>query len=98
MDTPEDEIQRRFEEFHDENPHVYRNLELLAARAHRAGASRIGIGMLFEVLRWEHTLRTTGDEFKLNNSFRSRYVRLMLERHPEWDGLFETRALATERA
>lgn len=96
-DVPDDEIQRRFEEFHTENPHVYRNLEVLAGQAHRAGASRIGMKMLFEVLRWEHTLTTTGDEFKLNNSYHSRYVRLMLREHPEWEGLFETRELASER-
>jgi hypothetical protein len=85
-------IDEAFAAFHAENPHVYAELRMLALRARRRGATRIGIGMLFEVLRWRHTLRTDGDDFKLNNNFRSRYAR-MLMREPELAGCFETRGL-----
>ena len=37
--------------------------------------------------------RTHGDQFKLNNSYRSRYTRLLLDRHPEWTDVFQTREL-----
>lgn len=49
--------------------------------------------MLTEVLRWHHGRATVGDEFKLNNNFRSRYVRLMIARHPEWASAFTLREL-----
>lgn len=85
-------IDEAFAAFHAENPHVYAELKMLAMRARRRGASRIGIGMLFEVLRWRRTLRTDGEDFKLNNNYRSRYAR-MLNAEPELAGCFETREL-----
>ncbi|MCT6980978.1 hypothetical protein M1697_23140, partial [Salmonella enterica subsp. enterica serovar Oranienburg] len=50
--SPEDTIREAFVRFHSQNPHVYDELVLLARRAMRSGASKIGIKMLFEVLRW----------------------------------------------
>lgn len=61
-----------------------------------AGRTRIGVGMLFEVLRWHSQRATTGDPFRLNNSYRSRYARLLIERRPEWAHLFELRRLADD--
>lgn len=91
-------IEEAFLRFHGENPQVYRELVMLARRATRAGATHLGIGMLFEVLRWRHTLRTGGDEFKLNNNYRSYYARLIMLREPDLDGVFETRRLHTPGA
>ncbi len=81
----------RFELFHLANPRVYYELVMLARRAKRTGAARVGIGQLFEVLRWRHMLRTQGDEFKLNNSFRAFYARMIMANEPDLDGFFETR-------
>ncbi|MFG3656878.1 hypothetical protein [Streptomyces sp. NPDC047706] len=89
-------IQAQFETFHQLNPWVLRALEALTADYLQRGASRVGIGMLFEVLRWRYVTATEGDEFRLNNNFRSRYVRLLIERHPEWVSAFEVRALRTD--
>ncbi|UQA93681.1 hypothetical protein [Streptomyces halobius] len=88
-------IQERFESFHQLNPWILEQLEALAADCAERGLRRIGIGMLFEVLRWQYGRATQGEPFKLNNDFRSRYVRSMLDRHPEWTSLFETRELRT---
>jgi hypothetical protein len=87
-------LQDRFERFHAANPEVYRSLVRLARQAAARGHRRIGIGMLFEVLRWEHALQTS-EEFKLNNSYRSRYVRLIEANEADLRGLFETRSLLT---
>jgi hypothetical protein len=89
-------IQAQFEAFHQLNPWVLRALESLTADYLERGAKRVGIGMLFEVLRWRYVNATEGDEFRLNNNFRSRYVRLLIERHPEWAPAFEVRALRTD--
>jgi hypothetical protein len=89
-------IQAQFETFHQLNPWVLRALEALTADYLKRGARRIGIGMLFEVLRWHYVTATEGDDFRLNNNFRSRYVRLLIERHPEWESAFEVRSLRTD--
>lgn len=90
-------IQAQFETFHQLNPWVLRALETLTADYLKRGARRVGIGMLFEVLRWRYVVATEGgDEFRLNNNFRSRYVRLLIERHPEWARAFEVRSLRAD--
>jgi hypothetical protein len=86
-------IQERFESFHELNPWVLDALENLTANWIARGRRRLGINMLIEVLRWQSGIRTQGESFKLNNSYAPRYVRLMIERHPEWDDVFETRSL-----
>lgn len=83
----------KFGEFHRKNPRVYMELEALAEEAHRAGKRKIGIGMLFEVVRWNNLLQTTDVDFKLNNNYRSRYARLLMDNRPHLQGMFETREL-----
>ncbi|MCX4666428.1 hypothetical protein OG453_07065 [Streptomyces sp. NBC_01381] len=86
-------IQERFEAFHRLNPWILEQLEVLTADCVDRGLRRVGIGMLFEVLRWQYGRATRGEPWKLNNDFRSRYARRLLEQHPEWLPLFETRQL-----
>ena len=94
FDARQRSIQERFERFHAENPHVYAGLRRLALAARERGVERIGIEMLYSVLRWEHTLKTNDPAgFKLNDHYTSRYARLLMEREPALAGLFETREL-----
>jgi len=88
-------LEDRFRAFHAANPSVYRRLLVLSRGLVDQGRTRIGIGMLFEVMRWEQMLYTTGEPWKLNNSFRSRYARLLMAQEPELAGVFETRVLHT---
>jgi hypothetical protein len=91
--SPEATIREAFLRFHYENPHVYVQLTELARQARAAGTKKIGIGMLFEVLRWRHTLSTAGDDFKLNNNYRSYYARMIMAKEPDLWGIFELRKL-----
>lgn len=86
-------IQERFEEFHRLNPWVYRAFVKLAEDWVARGRERLGIGMLTEIIRWEYGRQTVGDEFRINNNFRSRYVRLLIAEHPEFAAVFQTREL-----
>jgi hypothetical protein len=86
-------IQEKFESFHALNPWVYAAFVKLTDDWVARGRKRIGIGMLTEVLRWQYGRQTRGDEFRINNNYRSRYVRLLLAEHPEFADSFETREL-----
>lgn len=88
-------IQKRFELFHAANPWVYDELLGLITQMRSRGRRRLGIGMLFEVLRWNWYLQTDDptSEWKLNNNYRSRYARLIIEDFPHLEGFFELRAL-----
>lgn len=90
-------IERDFWRFHQANPFVYERLVQLAREwVQRRGKRKVGIGMLFEVLRWEVALRTSGEDFKLNNNYRALYARLIMARNPDLVGVFGTRRLHRE--
>lgn len=92
-DTPT--IQERFEEFHKKNPHVYERLVDLSIDAALKGHTKIGIDLLFCVLRWESMMKTDdpSSDFKLNDHYRSRYARLIMSEEPLLDGIFDVREL-----
>ena len=83
----------RFEEFHARNPQVYAQLERMALTVWALGRRRIGIATLVENLRWNYWMVTDDptSDFRLNNNHRAYYARLLMERNPEWEGLFELR-------
>jgi len=97
LDEERPSIQRQFEEFHAANPQVYEALRSLAFELLIRGHSCCGIGMLWEVLRWRSMMRTVGDDWKLNNNFRSRYARLLMANEPELADFFELRELRGSR-
>jgi hypothetical protein len=90
----ESKLAAEFLAFHEANPKVYEELVKLARQAKAKGRTTIGIGMLWEVLRWHFWLETKGDdEFKLNNNHRSRYARLIMGLEVDLAGVFVTREL-----
>ncbi len=91
--TRGDSIQDRFEAFHAANPWVADALEALVRDWLRRGHTRVGLKMCVEIVRWQHGRQTNGAEFKLDNTFTSRYARLLIERNPEWVDALETRQL-----
>jgi len=91
-----DDIAVAFLDFHDRNPEVYDQLVALCRRARSRGVTRVGVGMLWEVLRWEFALYGLPDRretFKLNNNYRSRYARLIMATEPDLADVFEVRWL-----
>ena len=85
-----------FAAFHACNPHVYAELVTLARRLRARGIDRYGIAGLFEVLRYDYTIRTGATDFKLNNNYRAFYARMIMANHPELANLFEVRRSAAD--
>ena len=89
-------LAERFAAFHQAHPEVYDALVTLTTKAYDAGSRRLGIAMLFEVLRWEWMLSrlpADNEAWKLNNDYKSRYARLIMQ-NEEWAaGMFELRRL-----
>lgn len=87
-------IDERFRTFHADNPHVYSTLVTLGKDwRSRFPEAECSIAMLYEVARWQVSMQTSGDPFKLNNDFRSRYARLIMAQEPEMAKIFETRRM-----
>lgn len=96
---PDSKIYREFVEYHTKHPEVYWQLRDLSLQWKHAGHQKIGIGMLFEVIRWNAGLRPDRDEteeFVLNNNYRSHYARLLMEHEPELEDIFEIRTLRSK--
>ncbi len=94
----ESTIQVRFENFHAANPQVCEKLTAMTWELYEKGKRKIGIKMLWEVLRWkvETGEVVTTENFRLNNVFTSRYARLISSSHPCLAKIFEQRRLVAE--
>lgn len=87
-------IQQSFEHFHHTHPEVYDYLVGLAHKLINRGYTHYGIGSLYEHARWHFEFeQKEHEEFKLNNNYRSRYARLIMEQEPELRTFFELRHL-----
>jgi len=87
-------IQERFEEFHKNHPDVFERFKDLAFRLKHAGREHFGAKALMENVRFYFATSSQGvEEFKINNSFISRYARLLVQLYPEFEGFFEMREL-----
>ena len=86
-----DHLIRQFEKFHEENPHVYREVVKLAFDMHNRGMTRVSMDFIYHVARWEVIKATNNIDYKLNDHFTAFYSRLIMHDHPELEGFFETR-------
>lgn len=90
-------IREKWEVFHENNPHVYDLLREMAINLKKQGFKRCGIGLLWERLRWLSYIETYGeDEYRLRDSHRAFYARLLMEQEPELEGFFMLRYQPSE--
>jgi hypothetical protein len=85
------ETYQRYLAWDAENPDFYSLFERFALELARAGKTALGARLVGERIRWETTLQTAGDEFKINDHFHPIYARRFMDDYPEFDGLFRTR-------
>lgn len=85
-------MREEFRAYHEANPQIWAMFQRYAFQLIRAGRTQLSAQLIFERMRWEEWLLTTGDDFKLNNNYRPDYARLFMHRFPQYDGYFETRS------
>jgi hypothetical protein len=85
--------EEQFQEFHRQNPAIYRILLLRALNMKRYGFTAYSMRTLWEVLRWDISRGKikTPDKFELNNNHAPFYARLLMASRPELRGFFEVR-------
>ena len=95
------DISAGFWSYHRANPDVYRRLVEMATDMVQRGRKKLGMGMLFEVLRWEYFMAddvNTEEPFMLNNNYRAFYTRLIERNVPHLNGVFTKRASVSDEA
>ncbi len=93
--TDDGELQQKFLRFHWRNPHVHDKIKKCIDDVRRIGYNRYTISGIFEQIRWHDNIQTQDRQYKLSNSYRSRYVRLIEEQEPELVGFFEKKKLTS---
>jgi len=83
-----------FKTYHFNNPHIYNQFESMAFALIRAGRNHYGAKAIFEAMRYE-TAISGNDDFKINNNYTSRYVRMFDKAHPGFSGFFRKRLLTS---
>jgi hypothetical protein len=90
--TGRERTRRAFDAFHAQHPEVY---DLFARFAHElryAGRTRYSARTIVERIRWHYAVNPDHDGgFKINDWFSAHYGRLLVQREPDFAGMFEMR-------
>ena len=78
---------KKFEMFQKDNEHILFKLIELCERAVFSGRTKLSMNQMFEVLRWDYSLKTNAQDFKLNNTYTAYYTRLIRKLRPELGNL-----------
>lgn len=85
------ERDRAFIEFDAENPEIFERLKTMALRLKERGFQHYGLRCLWEALRYDLSIETTGKQYKLCDHLPPYFARKIMAEVPELDGFFETR-------
>jgi hypothetical protein len=91
-------IDERFAEFHAANPQVFELFAKFARELREAGLEKGSAELIVQRIRWHAAVVTRGDSFKINDHYRARYARPLVETCPEFAGWFEFRKSITVSA
>lgn len=89
-------IREGFNRFNKENPHVFEAFEEQALRAIKKGRKKISSKLIINWIRWNEFLKTSDQNFRINDAYQSYYARYFVEKHPQHARLFEFRKLRNE--
>lgn len=88
-------VDAAFQTFHTANPGVYALYKQFALELWAAGRRKMSSGLIIERIRWEACIRTTGDQFKVNDRWEPRYARMLAADVPQFADAFNFRRLRT---
>ena len=91
------ETKRKWWIWHKANPHVYELFKRFTMQAINRGHRNLSAWLIVNRIRWETSIETKGDDFKISNDFIAYYSRLFMHDHPQYKGFFRTKTLKSER-
>jgi hypothetical protein len=85
--------EQKFWDYHLSHPEVYDMLLRFAMqwRDSQGDDAVVGIGLLWERVRWEVSINYDNETFKACNNHRAYYARLLMDRNPALDGIFRVK-------
>ena len=91
-------LEDRFRKFDSENPQVYEAFQGIASQLLARGRKQHGARAILERVRWDFSLATTGDEFKINNNYVAFYARKLIAQDSRFVNFFALRVQGVKRA
>ena len=83
-------------EWHKRNPHVWEMFERFTQEAIARGVTKMSHWLVINRIRWEVSVSTFGNEFKISNDFIAFYARLWKAKHPAHQDIFNTKKMKGE--
>lgn len=81
-------LEKRFRVWHKDNPEVYDLFKRFTFEAINKGHDRLSAWLIVNRIRWETSVTTTGNEFKISNDFIAYYARMFIKEYPRYTGFF----------
>jgi hypothetical protein len=92
-EEPRNPIEARFWQFCQENPDVYRLFDKFTRELISRGHQNYSADSVLHRIRWETSLQTSDEPFRLNNDFTPYFARRWMRDHADYQGFFRTRRL-----
>tara|TARA_R110001592_G_scaffold337508_1_gene624218 strand:+ start:10745 stop:11095 length:351 start_codon:yes stop_codon:yes gene_type:complete len=89
-------IRAGFNEFNKKNPHVYKSFEEQVLKAIEKGRTKLSAKLIINWIRWNDILRTSDQNFKINDAYQSYYARHFIKLNPQHSEIFNLRKLRNE--
>ena len=91
--SEEKSLKHKWWEWHKKNPHVYELFKRFTLIAINKGHKKCSAWLIVNRIRWETSIETTGDDFKISNDFIAYYARLFMHDYPQYEGFFRIKRL-----
>jgi hypothetical protein len=92
-----EDVKRKWWAWHKQNPHVYELFKRFTMQAIDRGHKNLSAWLIINRIRWETSIETKGEDFKISNDFIAYYSRLFMHQYPQYQGFFRTKPLKSER-
>ena len=95
--TEEDALDKpllaKWKRWHKENPEFYELFSRFTKEAISKGHRNLSAWLIVNRIRWETSIVTRGDDYKIRNDFIALYSRLFMAENPQYAGFFRTKPM-----
>lgn len=80
-------------EWDENNPEFWNLFVKFTNQAISKGHKKLSAWLIINRIRWETTVETTGNPYKISNNFIAFFSRKFMKQYPQYDGFFKTKKM-----
>lgn len=97
LDEADPRLVNKWKGWCEKNPHVYEEFKNSVLMLHRLGVKRYSAWAIINKIRWDHTIRTRGEPFKIGNDYIALFARRVVQEFPELKDFFKLKKMKKKR-